>query len=199
MPEAATRSVISRRTALRAMCSAALVVVAGCRPSGHSADPTGDGTSSGVGTAAANGRGPSASEVTAHRIGEDEKALLAAYDDAMTANPELAALLGPLRADHVKHLLALVPGAPTSGAPTSSTPSLKPSVPPAPPSSASTSTALASPSASPVLDRLGSLEHNAAAARVDDVMSSSGSLARLVASIGGCEAAHAALLQGAAR
>jgi hypothetical protein len=72
-------------------------------------------------------------------------------------------------------------------------------VPPAPPSSASTSTALASPSASPVLDRLGSLEHDAAAARVDDVMSSSGSLARLVASIGGCEAAHAALLQGAAR
>jgi hypothetical protein len=45
-----------------------------------------------------------------------------------------------------------------------------------------------------ILRQLADLERSAAAARLGDVVTTSGSLARLVASIGGCEAAHAALL-----
>lgn len=204
MPEPAARPMISRRAALRAVCSAALLAVAGCRPSGSSADVTGKAPATGNEASAANHPSLGANAALAQRIGDDEQALITAYDDAIGAHPELAALLAPLRGDHVKHLLALVPGAPTSGAPTSSTPSLTPSVAAGPPSSPSGSGA-AGPPTSPassrpaVLEQLGSLEQQAAAARVDDVMSSAGSLARLLASIGGCEAAHAALLQGAAQ
>jgi hypothetical protein len=45
---------------------------------------------------------------------------------------------------------------------------------------------------------LAARERAAAAARIDDLMSADGSLARLLATIGGCEASHASLLADAA-
>jgi hypothetical protein len=133
----------------------------------------------------------SADQLVAQRVALAEQALLGAYDAVTVAHPELAGRLAPFRADHVAHLRGLVPGAtPSTTAPPSTAPSSS-----AASSSAPASPPLSSPPASTVILRqLADLERIAAAARLGDVVTTSGSLARLVASIGGCEAAHAALL-----
>lgn len=106
--------------------------------------------------------------------------MLLAYDTAAAAHPDLASVLAPLRADHAAHLQGLLPSAVTSPAAIAS----------------SNPVASISPSDAVLVD-LATLERAAAAARLTDVAATGGSLARLLASIGGCEAAHAALLGGA--
>jgi hypothetical protein len=110
------------------------------------------------------------------RAAAAERALLLAYDTAALSHPELASVLAPLRADHAAHLQGLLPDANTNSTIASSNPA---------------------PSSSPsdaVVGDLAGLERAAAAARLDDLAAAGGSLARLLASIGGCEASHAALL-----
>jgi hypothetical protein len=196
---------LSRRAALRLLGVSALATIAGCRPSKKSDD---GGTSSG-GAPPAGGKPSAASasagtiapaQALAKLVADDERALIAAYDAAIEATPELESVLAPLRADHAAHLVGLTPGAPTtqggSVAGTSATPTPTPS--------AVAGSAAASPPNSPAqslraqtLTALAAKERAAAAARVDDLMSAEGSLARLLASIGGCEASHASLLAGA--
>ena len=130
-----------------------------------------------------------------------EQELLAAYDAVTVAHPELADRLAPFRADHVAHLHGLDAGSYTlDGGATDAwhfehRPFERRGFEPAagrhrrrerPPTSPPASTA--------ILRQLADLERAAAQARVNDVVTTSGSLARFVASIGGCEAAHAALL-----
>jgi hypothetical protein len=203
---------VSRRNVLRLLGVTALGLLAGCR-SGKRAAPTTPGAS----TAAATGSRqpaatsappastptttptpslqptpPSADQLLAGRVATAEAALLAAYDAAAAAHPELADRLAPFRADHAAHLSGLVPGANPSSTTPSSPAAFGSTVPSG---AASASAPLSSPPASTaILRQLADLERSAAAARVNDVVTTSGSLARLIASIGGCEAAHAALL-----
>ena len=119
------------------------------------------------------------------RAAAAENDLLLAYESAAFTHPELASVFAPLRADHVAHLRGLLPTAATSPPPPIASPLV------------TSPNAVASTAPSdPVLAQLASLERAAAAARLTDVAATSGSLARLLASIGGCEAAHAALLVG---
>lgn len=151
----------------------------------------------------------SADQLLAQRVAVAERALLAAYDAVAVAHPELAGRLAPFRADHAAHLHGLVSeaapssapsSAPAANAPAASAPEV--SAPPSGIAPASASpfaagsplAAVSSPASDTLLLHLADLERAAAAARLDDVAATSGSLARLVASIGGCEAAHAVLL-----
>ncbi len=159
---------------------------------------------------------PSADQLLARRVALAEQALLAAYDAAAAAHPELAGRLAPFRADHVAHLRGLVPGD-TPQSPTATAPSPTATAPSptdtahsptdtahsptntahSPTDTAPTSASappLSSPPSAQIFQQLAQVEQDAAAARVNDVATTSGSLARLIASIGGCEAAHAALL-----
>jgi len=203
---------MGRRSALRLLGMAALGFVASCRPSRQQTAPTtpaaSPATQSGSPRPAATPAPPTAAsaspqptvsklspdQLVAQRVARAEQELLAAYDAVAVAHPELTGRLAPFRADHVAHLEGLVPGAtPSTAAPPSVAPSSgsASSVLPAgaastPPSSPAASTA--------ILRGLADLERAAAQARINDVVTTSGSLARFVASIGGCEAAHAALL-----
>jgi hypothetical protein len=116
-------------------------------------------------------------QLVAQRVAAAEQTLLAAYDATAVAHPELAGRLAPFRADHAAHLQGLVPGALPNASPYPTDTPL-----------------LSSPSSTEIFQSLADLERAAAAARLGDVATTSGSLARLIASIGGCEAAHAALL-----
>ncbi len=220
MSEAPLRSrpLVGRRSVLRLLGVAALGVVAGCRSGTQRAAPAGPGTAttspihspqpgatSTLPSTTSSSPKPAASalspeQLDAQRIAAAEQDLLAAYDAITVAHPELAGRLATFRADHVAHLQALVPGATPSGPPPSTTPASTASASTSPSSTSPSSTASAGPplssppASSAILHQLADLERAAAAARLSDVATTSGSLARLIASIGGCEAAHAALL-----
>jgi hypothetical protein len=197
---------LTRRTLLRALGVAAVGLLAGCRsakrpaaarasvtsPAPHSSSPPLPLASSAVAQPTL-----SPDESLARRVAVAETALVAAYDAAAVQHPELAGQLAPFRADHAAHADALLPGAaspaPRIAAPSSTAPSSTP-----PSSAPLSSTAPSStPPPNPIIAALAALEGSAAAARVDDLATTTGSLARLLASIGGCEAAHAALLMAA--
>ena len=147
-------------------------------------------------------RTPTPSSVTpssvAHVVAA-ELALLAAYDAAAVAHPGYAAPLAVLRAHHLQHLHALDPTVPTpSPTPTaaSSTPA-SPAISGSPPVSSATASPVTSPpTAAETMAALATLERDAASARLDDAAKSTGSLARLIACIGGCEATHVVALEG---
>ncbi len=193
---------VSRRAALRLLGAAMLATVAGCRSSKRSDD---DAQRSASGAGATSGRTPNATippaQTIAARVADDERELIAAYDAAIAAQPELQSTLAPLRADHAAHLVGLTPGAattPTSSTPTGATPTVTPSVGDLPAAASSSGGSPTQSRRAELLTTLAARERSTAAARVDDVMSAQdGSLARLLASIGGCEAAHAALLTAA--
>ena len=213
------RPLVGRRSVLRLLGVAAVGLAASCRSGKQQTAPTSPGPST---TPASGSPRPAATSVppttasaspeptisalspdqlVAQRVAVAERALLAAYDAVTVAHPELAGRLAPFRADHAAHLRGLVPGAtPSTTTPSSTSPSSTASSTAAPSSSLPSTTAsaglpLSSPPASTaILHQLADLERRTAAARLGDVATTSGSLARLVASIGGCEAAHAALL-----
>jgi hypothetical protein len=202
---------LTRRTVLRVFGVAAAGLLAGCRSSRRLAATPAPGTSPAphsptpapTPTVAAQ---PTLSpdELLAKRVAVAETELVAAYDDAARDHPELARLLAPFRADHAAHADALVPGAASPPPPSppsmstlpSSTPSSSAPPPGAPPLGASPSDSPSSspPPPNPVLSQLADAERSAAAARIDDLATTTGSLASLLASIGGCEASHAGLL-----
>jgi hypothetical protein len=212
------RPLVGRRSVLRLFGVAALGLVAGCRsgkqrtaPAAPAASTTPPGRSPQPAATSVPAASTSASpkptvsalspdQLVAQRVAAAEQALLAAYDAVTLTHPELAGRLAPFRADHAAHLQGLVPGATPSTPPSNTTssnttPSSTPvaSIPPS--GTASAGPPLSSPPVSTaVFHQLADLERDAAAARLGDVATTSGSLARLIASIGGCEAAHAALL-----
>jgi hypothetical protein len=202
------RPLVGRRSVLRLLGVAALGVVAGCRSGKQRTAPTTPAavttprsrspqpaaTSTPPATASASPK-PTVSalspdQLVAQRVAAAEQALLAAYDAVTVTHPELAGRLASFRADHAAHLQGLVPGAAPSTTPSDTAPASSP-----PSGTAAAGPPLSSPPASTaILHDLADLERTAAAARLGDVATTSGSLARLIASIGGCEAAHAALL-----
>ncbi len=206
---------LTRRSALRLLALAAVSAVAGCRSGKQQAAPAGPATgvtpttrppasatatstrtttAPAIASARPSATAPAAvtatADPTAQAAATSERALISAYDNAMRAHPDLATALGALRADHVGHLKALDAEAVVSPAPVPALPAV--------PSSVGSPIAPASPAASPstaaVVATLTDLETRAAAARLDDMATATGSLAALLASIGGCEAAHAATL-----
>ncbi len=198
MPKEAS---LTRRSALQLLVVAAASTVAGCRSGKQQAAPAAPATGATPATRPpASVAGPSTrttaptasppaapatlADPTAQAAATSERALVAAYDDAIRAHPDLATALGAVRADHVAHLKALNPDLALSAAPVPSSTG-SPTVPASPP---------ASPPAATVLAALTDLETRAAAARLGDMATATGSLAALLASIGGCEAAHAATL-----
>jgi hypothetical protein len=178
--------------------------------SGQPAGTAHASSSSSSPTASSDQGARNASTVVVQHVVSAEVALIAAYDAAATAHPGLVPLIGALRAHHVEHLHAVDPTAPTPSptaptgptAPTAAAPASSPlsgSAPAgsAPSSSAPTGSTASPPTATETLATLASLERAAAAARLDDMARSTGSLARLIASIGGCEASHVVALGAA--
>jgi hypothetical protein len=193
-PPLRSRPLVGRRSVLRLLGVAALGLVAGCRsgkhqtapaipsPSRTKPSPSQRPAATSAPAPASPSPEPTASplspdQLLAQRVAAAEQVLIAAYDATGFAHPELAGRLAPFRADHLAHLQGLVPG----------------SLPNASPYPTDTPL-LSSPTATEIFQSLANVEQTAAAARLGDVATTSGSLARLLASIGGCEAAHAALL-----
>jgi hypothetical protein len=124
---------------------------------------------------------PKPDEIIRQRVLAAKRDLLARYAATLAAHPQLSARLNPLVADHRAHVQALN----GSASPTATPGSTATAPPPVP---AGRGAALAA---------LATAERAAAGARVTDVLDASPRLARVLASIGGCEAAHAELLRGA--
>jgi len=136
---------------------------------------------------------PDPDTVLRDRIVADKRALLASYDATARRHPGLGKRLAPLRADHAAHMAALGAPEPTSTGP--ATPGPATPTGSAPGAGATAPAVPAAPRAA--VRALVAAEAAAAALRVRDcVAANSPDLARLLAAIGGCEAAHAALLRG---
>jgi hypothetical protein len=149
----------------------ALGLFTGCR-SGHSDDSGPPGP----------GKAPDPDLALLAAVIAEKSDLLGAYEAATTRFPPLNSRLKPLRADHAAHLAALT--------------GFRPGIPTAAPSGS------ASPSAGPqggqssTVEDLAAAELAAAGRRIGQCRTAADpQLARLLASIGGCEAAHAAVLR----
>jgi hypothetical protein len=112
--------------------------------------------------------------VLRRRVAAEVRALVAAYVAATATFPALAARLGPLAAEHDAHVAALDPRPPST----------RPSLPVPPEPATATAT----------LDRLADLERSAGRRRTSQSLRAGSDLARLLASVGACNAVHAALL-----
>lgn len=180
---------MSRRAALRLLAGAALGALSGCRPVNRAsrAGPSASGSERTEHSAQPPPATRDAGNVVVERAAAAERVLLAAYDRAAADFPDLLTRLAPLRADHAAHLHGLIPDA-VIATPVATSPDLAPS-------SAASVAGSALPDPAATVRGLADLEKAAAAARLADVGASAGSLARLIASIGGCEAAHAAQLR----
>jgi hypothetical protein len=119
----------------------------------------------------------------------DKQDLLAAYAATLDSHSPLASLLGPLQLDHGAHLGALRRiQAQKAGGPELSTPG--------PSASASPTGPLVPAKTDAAVEALAAVESAAAGRRIGQCRSArDADLARLLASIGGCEAAHAAVLR----
>lgn len=185
MTGAASR-LLSRRAVLRLAILSALATITGCRgdnPSSTSGSAASSRTATKSAASSMPGEDPAVQAVV-ERAGEAERALLAAYDDAIAVRPELTTLLAPLRADHATHVKSLLGGGTDPAHLARSTSS--------PPSLASSPAAAAD-----LLAQLAALEKAAANATLSDMPAGSSSLSRLIASIGACEASHGAVLDAA--
>jgi hypothetical protein len=187
-----SRRQLLRRSALGVVGSTfGLTALAGCHRSSRAAPaPTRSAsTPASSPRAAAPSPSPRPPAVVGH-VAAAETALLAAYDAAAVTHPGYAAPLAVLRDHHRQHLRALDPAAPIpSPTPSASSPVSSGSVP-------VSSAAPSVPTAAQTIAGLVALEREAAASRLDDAAKATGSLARLIASIGGCEASHVVALEG---
>ena len=107
-----------------------------------------------------------------------EQALLTAYDATLAAHPQLAALLVPLRQEHLVHLERLRP--PAAGTPT--------------PSASATAVPAGPKDRRAALAALAGLERQAAAAHGAAAVSASRRVAPLLASLSASEASHVVVL-----
>ncbi|GGK83506.1 hypothetical protein Sme01_17600 [Sphaerisporangium melleum] len=162
---------LTRRAVLRGTAAAALAVPAtGC--SGHDRPAP-----------AAPARPPDPETVLLTRVIADKERMVALYRQAALANAKIAATLRPFQQRHEAHLAELrrrlpSPATPAATPATSATPGSSP------------------PGAKVTIGRLRDMERAAAAARPRQIGTVSPPLAQLLASIGACEAAHAAALAG---
>lgn len=118
------------------------------------------------------------------QIRAQERRLIATYDAAIARYPTMRTALSPVQADHVAHLAA-VTDPPPAGSPAGGSVS---------PRSPGPGTGPVRQSAADTLRGLVAAERVAAAARAADGRRVGANLAGLVISIGGSEAAHAAVL-----
>lgn len=136
----------------------------------------------------------------------DVSALVASYRAAIAALPDLVATAGSLLAEHEAHLRALgpypstvpspSPGSPTAGSPTPDATSGGAVASPVAVTSSARPAATRAPSPLALAtDKLRELELAAAPRTAAQAAGASPQLARLVASISACEAAHAAVLR----
>ncbi|MEY9994703.1 hypothetical protein ABIE67_006735 [Streptomyces sp. V4I8] len=176
-----------RRTLLASVAGAALLV--GCSAGSEDSD---GGT----------GGSPSLAERARARAARDSEGLVERYDAVLAAHPALAVLVGPLRAEAVRHVEAF--GGGTSGP--SAAPTGAPSTTSgAPEAGAASPSPSASPSAAvPVnewdaLAELAAAERALADLRTKTLLGLPGELARLLASVAAAGAAHAYLLTEGAK
>jgi hypothetical protein len=155
----------------RAVLAGALVTVAaaGCRSSGDRPDVT------------------SADDAVKQRVLASKQDLLDRYAATAERHPRLRNRLVPLMADHQAHVEALRA---TSAPPSPAGPSAPPGTPPTPAEVPSGRAA--------ALAALATAETAASDTRVRELAGCSPTLARVLASVGGCEAGHAELLRGPA-
>ena len=138
---------------------------------------------------------PDPDVVLADEAAARERALLAAYDEAVARDPALAERLGPLRAEHAGHLASLgVPAVPAGPSDPTGAPSGGPAAgdaTPAPP-------AVRPPDlpADPalILPWLAELERRASTAHAGAAVRAGRGTAVVLASLAASEAAHAAVL-----
>ncbi|MEV1062047.1 hypothetical protein [Streptomyces sp. NPDC050263] len=136
------------------------------------------------------GDSPSASERARARAARESNGLLVRYDAVLAARPALAGLLGPLRAEVVRHVEAFGGTEKASPSPTASA---------SPTVSSPTTAASAAPSAAPATEKdalvgLAGAERALADRRAAELVDAPGELARLLASVAAAGAAHAYLL-----
>jgi hypothetical protein len=172
-----------RRALLASVAGAALLVGCTSRP-----DESDGGTSG----------SPSLAEKARARAARDSEDLVGHYDAVLAAHPVLAGLVGPLRAEAMRHTAAF--GADPAGGSTGS-----------PTSSGAPKGGTASPSASPspgvsvpanerdALAGLAAAERALADRRAKALLEVPGELARLLASVAAAGAAHAYLLTEGAK
>lgn len=166
---------LSRRTALQLVGVSALTLLAGCI-----------GGDDGPDTPGGQGNDPDPDLALLATAVTDKQDLLAAYEAAATRHPQLGTGLKPLREDHAAHLAALT--------------SFRPDLPAPEPSASASPTAPSTPtSRDQAVESLATAELAAAGRRIGQCRNARDpELARLLASIGGCEAAHTAMLRAGA-
>lgn len=136
---------------------------------------------SALATAAATA--PSPDRQVAEWVAAGEQEMLAMYAGTLAAHPQLRPLLEPVAAEHEQHLAAIKAAL------------ASPSSPSTPSPAATGSGRKLSPAAA--VRQLSRAESAAATDRLADVLTADDAgLARLLASVGAAEAAHAALLGG---
>lgn len=176
----------SRRAVLQGLAGlTALALVGGCT----SGD---DGDSSG-----ATPEPDPDLELLARAIGEKQD-LLAAYDAATARHPQLTERLRPFRADHEAHLAALTTARPDApiAAPSPSASPTGPTGPTDPTDPTGPTGPTVSPDRAQAVADLARAELSSANRRIGQCeRARDRQLARLLASIGGCEAAHTAVLR----
>ncbi len=174
-----------RRTLLASVTGAALLV--GCSAGSEDSD---GGTSG----------SPSLAERARARAARDSEGLVERYDAVLAAHPALAVLVGPLRAEAVRHMEAF--GAGTSGPSGPSATTSK--APKGGKAAQSPSPSSSPPAAVPANERdalaeLAAAERALADRRAKALLDLPGELARLLASVAAAGAAHAYLLTEGAK
>ncbi|MBT2675604.1 hypothetical protein [Streptomyces sp. SD31] len=163
-----------RRTLLASAAGAALLV--GCSAGAEDSD---GGTSG----------SPSVAERARARAARDSEGLVERYDAVLAAHPALTELVGPLRAEAVRHVEAFGGGRKASDSPS-------PSASPSPSGSPSAAVPLDEKEA---LADLAATERALADRRAKALLAVPGELARLLASVAAAGAAHAYLLTEGAK
>ena len=163
-----------RRTLLASAAGAALLV--GCSPGSEDSA----GTTSGS---------PSLTERARARAARDSEGLIERYDAVLAAHPGLAALVGPLRAEAVRHAEAFGGGRRASAG----------ASPSGSPSPAGSPSATVPANEKDALAELAAAERELAERRAKALLDVPGELARLLASVAAAGAAHAFLLTEGAK
>ncbi|MFD5855252.1 hypothetical protein [Streptomyces chartreusis] len=169
-----------RRTLLASVAGAALLVGCTSRP-----DESDGGTSG----------SPSLAEKARARAARDSEDLVGRYDAVLAAHPVLAPVVGPLRADSLRHAAAFGPG-PSAGSPT---PSGTPTGGTASPSTSASASVSVPTNERDALADLAAAERALADRRAKALLDVPGELARLLASVAAAGAVHAYLLTEAAK
>ncbi|MEU1254382.1 hypothetical protein ABZ445_13975 [Streptomyces chartreusis] len=169
-----------RRALLASVAGAALLVGCTSRP-----DESEGGTSG----------SPSLAEKARARAARDSDDLVGRYDAVLAAHPVLAPVVGPLRAEALRHAAAFGPG-PSAGSPT---PSGTPTGGTASPSASPSASVSVPTNERDALADLAAAERALADRRAKALLDVPGELARLLASVAAAGAVHAYLLTEGAK